>query len=38
MVVLDRDPRAVSLDELRSVKVDSVYLGGREVHTRGGPA
>jgi predicted amidohydrolase YtcJ len=34
MVVLDRDPRTVPLDQLRSVRVDTVYLGGRQVFSR----
>jgi predicted amidohydrolase YtcJ len=36
LVVLDRDPRRVPLDELRQIQVDSVYLAGREVHHRDG--
>jgi predicted amidohydrolase YtcJ len=36
LVVLDRDPRRVPVDELRQIQVDSVYLAGREVHHRDG--
>jgi hypothetical protein len=38
LVVLDRDPRTVPLGTLREIQVDSVYLGGREVHHRDGSA
>jgi hypothetical protein len=34
MVVLERDPRTVPLDQLRSVRVDTVYLGGQQVFSR----
>jgi predicted amidohydrolase YtcJ len=35
LVVLDRDPRQ-NVEEVRRTKVDSVYLGGREVYHREG--
>jgi predicted amidohydrolase YtcJ len=38
VIVLDRDPRAGSEDELRQVKVDLVYLDGALVHEREGAA
>ncbi len=31
LVVLDRDPFAVAIDDLRRIKVESVFLGGRRV-------
>jgi predicted amidohydrolase YtcJ len=34
VLVLDRDPRTVSGDELTAVQVDEVLLGGRSVFTR----
>ena len=34
VVVLDRDPRAGTLDDVRRTLVDTVYLGGVEVHRR----
>ena len=36
VVVLDRDPTAMTGDELLDVKVDYVFLGGREVYRRHG--
>ncbi|MCH7996348.1 MAG: amidohydrolase family protein [Chloroflexi bacterium] len=35
-IVLDRDPRGFTGDELLDVKVDYVFLGGREVYRRSG--
>lgn len=34
VIVLDRDPRAVAIDEIRQIKVDHVYACGREVFSR----
>jgi predicted amidohydrolase YtcJ len=34
VVVLDRDPRSVPAHEIRDVRVDAVYVGGRRVHER----
>jgi predicted amidohydrolase YtcJ len=36
LVVLDRDPREGGLQNVRDTKVDSVFLGGVEVHSREG--
>ena len=36
IVVLDRDPSGMSGDEILDVKVDYVFLGGREVYRRPG--
>jgi predicted amidohydrolase YtcJ len=36
VIVLDRDPREVAADELPDVKVDFVYVDGRQVHAREG--
>jgi hypothetical protein len=36
MIVLDRDPRTVPVNELADVKVDHVFLGGRLVFQRDG--
>lgn len=36
LVVLDKDPRDVPADELRDVKVDYVFVGGKLVHEREG--
>jgi hypothetical protein len=38
VIVLDRDIRSASVDELRDVKVDRVYLGGELVYERPGAA
>ena len=38
LVVLDRDPTGMTGDELLDVKVDYVFLGGREVYRRPGAA
>jgi predicted amidohydrolase YtcJ len=38
MVVLDRDPRTCTVDELLDVQVDHVLVGGRLVHSREGAA
>jgi predicted amidohydrolase YtcJ len=37
-IVLDRDPREVSVDELLDVKVDYVFLGGELAYAREGAA
>ena len=34
LVALDRDPRTVGIDELRQLKVETVWLEGRAVHQR----
>ncbi|RYB92257.1 amidohydrolase [Nocardioides glacieisoli] len=34
VIVLDRDPYSVGVDDLLDIKVDEVYLGGREVYKR----
>ena len=36
IVVLNRDPMGMTGDELLDVKVDYVFLGGREVYRRPG--
>jgi predicted amidohydrolase YtcJ len=36
VIVLDRDPRTVPTDELPDVKVDFVYVDGRQVYARDG--
>jgi predicted amidohydrolase YtcJ len=36
VIVLDRDPREVPTDELPDVKVDFVYVDGRQVYARDG--
>jgi predicted amidohydrolase YtcJ len=36
VIVLDRDPRQVSTSELPDVKVDFVFVDGRQVHAREG--
>lgn len=34
LVVLDRDPRTAAIDDVRSIRVDQVYLGGRRIFER----
>lgn len=34
LIVLDRDPRAVAVDDIPAIKVDRVMLGGRDVLVR----
>jgi predicted amidohydrolase YtcJ len=36
LVVLDRDPRTVPVDDLPAIQVDHVFLGGREIYHRHG--
>jgi predicted amidohydrolase YtcJ len=36
LVVLDRDPRTVPIDDIPAIRVDRVYLGGREIYARDG--
>jgi predicted amidohydrolase YtcJ len=38
VIVLDRDPRSVAVDDIPSVRVDAVYQGGRPVYSRAGGA
>jgi predicted amidohydrolase YtcJ len=38
LVVLDRDPRTCTVDELLDIQVDHVMVGGRLVHSREGAA
>jgi predicted amidohydrolase YtcJ len=38
VIVLDRDPRSVPVDDIPSIRVDAVYLAGRPVYSRTGGA
>lgn len=38
MIILDRDPYAVAVDELLDISVDEVFLAGRSVYSRAGSA